>query len=107
MKEDPLIHVARSSHDPWTAQEDRLLIRLLTFRTPWAGIGVTIQRPVEELKRRWMFLRDGMPPGVEDGIENDRKRTKHVSFADPLVIGGDVGKTLSACLVVPTSWYLS
>lgn len=67
-------------------------MKLLTFRTSWSRIAATMNRPVEELHRRWEFLRDGMPRQSNDSV----KPVKHVSFAEPLVTGGNV-RTLYAC----------
>jgi hypothetical protein len=51
---------------------------------------VAMDRPADELKRRWQFLRDGMPRQGGDSV----KPAKHVSFSDPLVTGGNVREPL-------------
>lgn len=50
-----------------------------------------IDRPTKELRRRWDFLRYGRPKPAKGGSEIRKlKPAKHVSFADPVVTGGDV-----------------
>lgn len=65
-------------------------MKLLTFGTPWARIAVTFERPVDEVQRRWEFLRKGIPSSEYEGLRS----SKRVSFADPLVTGDDVGAPL-------------
>lgn len=98
----------------WTAREDRLLRELVAFRVPWSRISISLgNRPIEEVKKRWDYLRSGRVQSAEVGVDGvfstdgiavgnphlkkfarttqpEPKPERHVSFADPLVTAGDV-----------------
>ncbi|BCR86240.1 SANT/Myb-like DNA-binding domain-containing protein [Aspergillus chevalieri] len=97
----------------WTAREDRLLRELVAFRVPWSRISISLgNRPIEDVKKRWDYLRSGKAQSVEVGVDGafstdgipvgnphlkkfarttqpEPKPERHVSFADPLVTAGD------------------
>lgn len=96
----------------WSAREDRLLRDLVAFRVPWGRIAIVLgNRPVEEVQKRWNYIRSGKPQNVEVAVDgtvstNHRRSTeytrtqpeskteRHVSFADPLVTAVDVCSSL-------------
>jgi hypothetical protein len=102
------------SYHLWTARDDRLLRELVAFRVPWSRISISFgNRPIEDVKRRWDYLRSGKAQNVEVGVNGafstegipvgnphlkkfasttqpEPRSERHVSFADPLVTAGDV-----------------
>lgn len=105
----------------WSTRENRLLRELIAFRVPWSRISVALgNRPVDEIRSRWDYIRRGKfdeieaeakvdgavstgkthiggrrhyPKGQVRAITQESKPERHVSFADPLVTGGDVSHT--------------
>lgn len=100
----------------WTTREDRLLRELVAFRVPWSRISISLgNRPIEDVKERWDYLRSGKPQTVDVGVDGsvstdgttvgkphlkkyaratqpEPKPERHVSFADPLVTARDVSE---------------
>ncbi|KAL6239932.1 hypothetical protein BDW75DRAFT_69899 [Aspergillus navahoensis] len=97
-----VIPTTSSGYIPWPAEDDRVLRQLRTARVSWKRISTVMgDRPVAELKQRWVDIRDGRHRnhelyGLED-VEDDndwyleedydedhRKEERHVSFSPSL-----------------------
>ncbi|KAL4816413.1 hypothetical protein BDW67DRAFT_162317 [Aspergillus spinulosporus] len=93
---------AHSGSIPWTTENDRVLRQLRTAKVSWKRISMVMDnRPIAELKQRWIDIRDGRRRNLEwydlGVVDNDNNwyleddydedygtEERHVSFSPSL-----------------------
>ncbi|KAI9372512.1 hypothetical protein BJX61DRAFT_542666 [Aspergillus egyptiacus] len=80
---------------PWSTEDDRILRELRAYKVPWSRISTVLDnRPVGELKKRWIDIQEGkrrlhevgrmMPTNLDDGChfnQDQHRGERHVSFS--------------------------
>ncbi|KAL4976346.1 hypothetical protein BDW66DRAFT_159731 [Aspergillus desertorum] len=92
-----VIPTTTPDHIPWSTEDDRVLRQLRAAKVSWKRISMVLDdRPVTELKQRWIDIRDGrhrMHEQYDLGVNNDNdwyleenyednygRKERHVSF---------------------------
>ncbi|KAL5041652.1 hypothetical protein BDW71DRAFT_201223 [Aspergillus fruticulosus] len=99
-----VIPTTSSSYIPWFTEDDRVLRQLRAAKVSWKRISMVMDnRPIAELKQRWIDIRDGRHRNHEqydlEEVDNDndwdleedydedcrgRREERHVSFSPSL-----------------------